>query len=133
MANPERRSRLLDWYGNVNRVTFGGAVVVAGAAVVVPPLSPLFVPAVGWALVDGVQIVFIDKINKKKKPQFAEYKSKQSHDQRIPMETFQPVRDSKEKIIFLNPIARSSDQMQTVKPREDVIFVDLSKSKQPQL
>ena len=135
MANPERRSRLLDWYGNVNRVTFGGAVVVAGAAVVVPPLSPLFVPAVGWALVDGVQIVFIDKINKKKKPQLnVSYKAEKPTDQRIPMEAFEPINQRpKENIIFLNPFVRFSNELQDGRPRDNVVFVNIDKSKQPQL
>ena len=128
MANPERRSRLLDWYGNVNRVTFVGAVGVAGAAAVVPPLSPLLVPAVGWAAVDGFQIVFIDKINKKgKQNKFAEYKAKQSSDQRIPMDVFQRIEEKPgEKAIFINPFARRRE-MQKDGPRENVIFVNHSR------
>lgn len=58
--NTEVRSRGLEAYKNLNKLTLVGAL---GVAVFVPALA---VPALGMAAVDVGQIYFIDKINKKK-------------------------------------------------------------------
>jgi len=60
----QKRNRLLEWYKNVNKLTFAGFLGFAGVAAFVAP--PLVVPALSLAAIDGGQIFIIDRINKKK-------------------------------------------------------------------
>lgn len=62
--NRETRSRPLEWYKNVNKVTLVGFLGFAGVAAFVAP--PLVVPALTLAAIDAGQIVVINRINKKK-------------------------------------------------------------------
>lgn len=59
-GNPEARSRALETYKKFNKFTLAGSL---GVAILVPALA---VPAIALAAVDGIQILAIDKINKKK-------------------------------------------------------------------
>ncbi len=62
-GSPEARSQALEKYKNFNKLTFVGSLGVAGVSAFVAP--PLVVPALGFAAIDGAQIIAINKINKK--------------------------------------------------------------------
>ncbi len=64
MAGPEVRSGALEKYQNFNKLTLTGELGLAAVAAFVAP--PLVVPLLGLAAIDTGQILFIDKINKKK-------------------------------------------------------------------
>ncbi len=66
MAGPEVRSQALEGYKNFNKLTLTGALGIATIAAFTPALTPLIGPALGLAVVDASQIVFINSINKKK-------------------------------------------------------------------
>jgi hypothetical protein len=70
MAERETRSKALEWYENLNKLTLVGAL---GFAVVASFVAPaLVVPALALAAVDVAQIVVINQINRRRpQPQAA--------------------------------------------------------------
>lgn len=63
----QKRSKILELYKNVNKLTMVGFLGLAAVSAVVAPA--LVVPALGLAAIDGGQMIVIDRINKKKPSQ----------------------------------------------------------------
>lgn len=66
MGSQETRSGSLEKYKDFNKLTLTGALGLAVIAAVTPGLQSLVTPALTFAAFDIGQIVFIDKVNKKK-------------------------------------------------------------------
>ena len=62
-----KKSRVLELYKNINKLTMVGFLGFAAVAAVVAPV--LVVPALSLAAVDAGQMIVIDRINKKKSGQ----------------------------------------------------------------
>ena len=60
----QTRSRLLEVYGKLNRLTLAGFLGFATLAAFVAP--HLVIPALSLAVIDAGQVLVIDRVNKKK-------------------------------------------------------------------